>query len=109
MSGVPYQEGMAVFIKDGIAVDPWGREVEGYGESQPEQTEATPQQPAEEEREDDQYDNMSADGLKEELRRRQDVGREIDTTGVRRKADLAQKLREDDQKNGLFEAQKPQD
>jgi hypothetical protein len=90
--GVQYEEGMAVYIRDGVAVDPWGREVEGFDVEGSQKAAEAAQQPAE----DDQYDEMSAQELKDELRRRQDAGREIDTTGVTRKAQLAQKLREDD-------------
>lgn len=99
--GVQYEEGMAVYIKDGVAVDPWGREVEGFdvegsqkAAEQAQQVSADPD--TDPGREDDRYDEMSAAELKDELRSRQDAGREIDTTGVTRKAQLAQKLREDD-------------
>lgn len=98
--GMQYQEGMAVYIKNGVSMDAWGREVDGFGsgaqQADSESVEA-PQAVSRDDREDDQYDNMSADELKEELRSRHESGREIDTTGVRRKADLAQKLREDDE------------
>lgn len=90
MATVQYQEGMAVFIRDGVAVDPWGREVEGY------EIKEAPATPTEAERDDDRYDEMSANELKDELKRRQEIGHDIDITSVRRKADLAQKLREDD-------------
>jgi hypothetical protein len=91
MATTEYQEGMAVYIKGGVPVDAWGREVEGYeipSESAPEP------EPVE----DDRYDEMSAQELKDELQRRREAGREIDTTGVTRKAQLAQALREDDKR-----------
>lgn len=91
---VQYEEGMAVYIKDGVAVDPWGREVEGFDVEGSQKAAEAAQEPAE----DDQYDEMSAQELKDELRRRQDAGREFDTSGVTRKAQLAQLLREDDAK-----------
>lgn len=106
MATVQYEEGMVFYIKDGVAVDAWGREVQGHDAVQPEKaTEQVREQVQEQndapeadesDREDDRYDDMTADELKDELKRRHEAGREIDITGVRRKADLAEKLREDD-------------
>jgi hypothetical protein len=90
MPSVEYQEGMAVYIKGDVPVDAWGRQVEGY--------EVPKAEPEPEPVEDDRYDEMSAQELKDELQRRREAGREIDTTGVTRKAQLAQALREDDKR-----------
>lgn len=90
---VQYEDGMAVYIRDGVPVDPWGRTVEGYDDLESDLEEA---EKAGQAREADAYDSMTADELKDELKARQEAGREIDVTGVRRKAELAQKLREDD-------------
>lgn len=43
------------------------------------------------------YDEWSSTDLKSEVKRRREAGREIDTSGVTRKAQLASLLREDDE------------
>lgn len=75
---------------DGREVDAWGRTIE----KQQDDAEWTPEQQAAGEVD---YDSLTADELKAELKRRQDEGRKIDTTQIKKKSDLVDALKADDE------------
>ena len=55
---------------------------------------APPKEPSEDET--SAYDDMNVDELKDELKKRQEAGREIDTSGIKKKSDLIKALKADD-------------
>lgn len=75
---------------DGREIDAWGRSVQ----REQKQPEAEPQTTG------PGYDGMTSDELKAELKRRQDEGRQFDTASIKKKSDLIDALKADDEAAG---------
>jgi hypothetical protein len=94
---------IVVFMHDGqvISNDPRWNELSGKDRAKLAKANfgIEPDQDDSEENEDgvEGYDSLNADQLKAELKARQDAGREIDTKGIKKKADLVAALEADDE------------